>query len=72
MTSRKIKISVQPIDQCGKDNNTVPKLFSDDTNIFIFHKTKDASFKIANKKLDSLANWLLANKLSLSVGIDRD
>ena len=30
----------------------VPKLFADDTNIFIFLKTKDALFKIANEELD--------------------
>ena len=38
--------------------NAVAKLFADDTNIFIFHKTEDALFKIASKKLESLENWL--------------
>ena len=52
--------------------NAVPKLFADDTNIFIFHKSKDALFKIANTELKSLENWLLANKLSLSIGIDKE
>ena len=52
--------------------NAIPKLFADDTNIFIFHKTKDALFQIANTELDSLENWLLANKLSLSIGIDKE
>ena len=46
--------------------NAVPKLFADDTNIFIFHKSKDALFKIANTEFKSLKNWLLANKLSLT------
>ena len=29
-------------------------------------------FQIANTELDSLENWLLANKLSLSIGIDKE
>ena len=36
--------------------NAVPKLFAADTNIFIFHKTKDALFNIANTELNSLDN----------------
>ena len=40
--------------------------------VFIFHKSKDALFKIANTELKSLENWLLANKLSLSIGIDKE
>ena len=50
----------------------VPKLFADDTNIFIFHKTKETLFQIANTELESLENWLLANKLSLSIGINKE
>ena len=50
----------------------VPKLFADDTNIFIFHKTKESLFQIANTELESLENWLLANKLSLSIGINKE
>ena len=45
------------------------KLFADDTNIFIFHKIENTLFKIANKELDFLENWLFANKLLLSTGI---
>ena len=44
----------------------MPRLFSDDTNTFIFHKTKDALFKLANEERDFLV-WLLANKLSLDI-----
>ena len=51
---------------------TVPKLFADETNIFIFHKTKETLFQIANTELESLENWLLANKLSLSIGINKE
>ena len=29
-------------------------------------------FKIANTELNSLENWLLANKLSLSIGVDKE
>ena len=50
----------------------IPKLFADDTNIFIFHKTKETLFEIANSELESLENWLLANKLSLSIGINKE
>ena len=50
----------------------VPKLFADDTNIFIFHKTKETLFQIANTELESLENWLLAKKLSLSIGINKE
>ena len=46
----------------------VPKLFADDTNIFIFHKSKESLFQIANTEPESLENWLLANKLSHSIG----
>ena len=42
---------------------TAPKLFDDDTNEIIFHKTENALFKIANTELDALKNWLLKNKL---------
>ena len=52
--------------------NAIPKSFADDTDIFIFNKTKDALFKIANTELNSIENWLLVNKLSLSIGIDKE
>ena len=52
--------------------NAVLILFADETNIFIFHKTKDALLKIENEELDSLTNWLPVNKVSLSVGIDKE
>ena len=50
----------------------IQKLFAYDTNISIFHETKDALFKIVNTELDSLESWLLPNKLSLSIGIDKE
>ena len=52
--------------------NAKPTLFADDTNIFIFHKTKETLFRNANKELQSLENWLLANQLSLSIGKDKE
>ena len=52
--------------------NAEPKLFADDTNIFIFHKNKSTLFNIAKTELASLENWLLANKLSLSIGINKE
>ena len=51
--------------------NAVPKLFVDDNNIFIFHKSKDAIFKIANTELKALENWPPTNKLPLRIGIDK-
>ena len=51
---------------------THPKLFADDTNIFLFHKDLKTLYSNANEDLHSLSNWLIANKLSLSVGNDKD
>ena len=57
--------------------NAVPKPFADDTNILIFHKTKATKqkmllFKIGNTEVDFLENWALANKLSASIGIEKE
>ena len=53
-------------------NFTKPKLFADDSNLFLFHKDIKTLFSNANKDLQSLSEWLIANKLSLSVGNDKD
>ena len=47
-----------------------PKIFADYTNIF--HKDLKTLYLNANEDLHSLSNWLIANKLSLSVDIDKD
>ena len=52
--------------------NAKPSLFADDTNIFIFHKSKEVLFRNANKELEALGDWLLSNKLSLSIGINKE
>ena len=52
--------------------NATPKLFADDINVFLFHKDLKTLYLQANRELDSLNEWLLANKLSLSIGDDKD
>ena len=52
--------------------NATPKLFADDINVFIFHKDIKTLYSLANTELESLNEWLLANKLSLSIGDDKD
>ena len=52
--------------------NATPKLFADDINVFLFHKDLKTLYLQANRELDSLNEWLLANKLSLSIGEDKD
>ena len=59
-------------DMTNELKNAVLKSFADDTHLFIFHKAKDALLKIANAELKSLENWLLANKLSLSIGTGKE
>ena len=49
-----------------------PKLFADDINLFIFHKDLKTLYSLANTELESLNTWLLANKLSLSIGENKD
>ena len=61
---------------CVNDTQNVfisatPKLFADDINVFLFHKDKNTLYSLPNTGLDSLNTWLLANKLSLSIGEDR-
>ena len=51
---------------------TQPKLFADDTYVFLFHKDLKTLYSNANEDLHSLSNWLIANKLSLSVDNDKD
>ena len=46
--------------------NVTPKLFADVINVFIFQKDIKALYQLANTELESLNEWLLANKLSLS------
>ena len=52
--------------------NATPKLFADDINIFLFHADLKILFNLANTELRSLNQWLLANKLSLSIGEGKD
>ena len=52
--------------------NVTPKLFADDINLFIFHKDLKTLYSLANEELESLNGWLLANKLSLSIGAGKD
>ena len=52
--------------------NATPKLFADDINLFLFHKDIKTLYSMANTELESLNEWLLANKLSLSIGEDKD
>ena len=51
--------------------HTTSKLFADDFNIFLFHKDIKSLYSLANTELDSLNEWLLANKRSLSIGQDK-
>ena len=41
-------------------------------NLFLFHKDIEPLYSLANTELDSLDEWLLANKLSLSISQDKD
>ena len=52
--------------------NVTPKLFADVINVFIFQKDCKALYQLANTELESLNEWLLANKLPLSIGKDKD
>ena len=52
--------------------NATPKLFADDINLFLFHEDLKTLFSLANSELESLNEWLLANKLSLSIGEGKD
>ena len=59
-------------DTANSLNYTQLKLLADDTNIFLSYKDLKTLYSNANKDLHSLSNWLLANKLSLSVGNEKD
>jgi hypothetical protein len=50
--------------------SATPKLFADDINIFLFGKDLKGLFSTTNTELASLSEWLLANKLTLSIGQD--
>ena len=52
--------------------NATPKSFADDINLFLFHKDIKTHYSLANTKLDSLNEWFLTKKLSLSMGHDKD
>ena len=47
--------------------HATPTLFAEDINLFLFHKDMKSLYSIANTKLDSLTEWLLANKQSLTI-----
>ena len=53
-------------------SKAIPKLFADDTNIFLFHHDINVLYENANRELFKLEEWLLSNKLSLSVGFNKD
>ena len=48
------------------------KIFADDSCLLIFRKTIENLFSLANKDLEYLSQWLLANKLSLSIGANKE
>ena len=43
-----------------------PIIFTDDTNLFYFHKNIKTLFQIVNSELKLVSEWFLANKLSLN------
>ena len=43
------------------------KLFADDTNLFVHAKDLNSAIDKSNKCIDELSDWLIANKLSLSI-----
>ena len=47
--------------------NHKPRLFADDTNIFIYGQNVNALYQNANDVLDNVNEWLSVNKLSLNV-----
>jgi hypothetical protein len=51
--------------------NSVPnqkvRIFADDTNLFVTGDTITSAIDVANNEFNHLNNWLLANKLSLSI-----
>ena len=53
-------------------DNGIPKLFADDANLFFFNRDINTLFSEANYELSLLGDWLLANKLSLSIGHNKD
>ena len=53
-------------------SKATPKLFADDINLFLFYKDIKTLFSMANTELESLNSWLLSNKLSLSIGENKD
>src|SRR6267154_1589939 len=46
---------------------TIPKLFADDTNIFIVDDNLDALTLKVNSCLSKIYQWCLANKLSINL-----
>ena len=46
----------------------IPTLLADDTDVCLFHKN---IYSLNDIELELLSTWLLANKLSLSIGVDR-
>ena len=52
--------------------NATPKLFANDINLFIYHKDIKTLYSLANAELESLNEWLIANKLSISIGDGKD
>jgi len=49
-----------------------PRIFADDTSLFIFDQNIDTLYSKTNQELKYLEDWLLANKLSLNIGIDKE
>ena len=43
-----------------------PIMFSDDTNLFHFHKNINQLFTKVNEELEKIGDWFIAKKLSLN------
>ena len=56
---------VNDIVNCSKLMNFI--LFSDDTNLFISHKSSAELMNIINLELTKLSEWFSSNKLTLNV-----
>ena len=51
---------------CNASNILDPKMFADDTNLFLSHQIINTLFKIFNEELNKIGDWFKENKLSLN------
>jgi hypothetical protein len=49
------------------DLNPKPRLFADDTNLFLYNKNLLTLNKMCNRSLAIINEWLIANKLTLNI-----